>query len=164
MGRHLGSQPALLAHVSPVESAAFSADGTRIVTASNDKTARVWDVASGRMLALLAGHTGAINSAVFSADGSRIVTASADDTARVWDAASGRSLALLEGHTGPVNWAVFSADGSRVITASDDYAARVWRIFPNTQSLIDYAKAHVPRQLTPEQRRVFFVDAGTQEP
>jgi len=122
MGRHLGSQPALLAHVSPVESAAFSADGTRIVTASNDKTARVWDVASGRM------------------------------------------LALLEGHTGPVNWAVFSADGSRVITASDDYAARVWRIFPNTQSLIDYAKAHVPRQLTPEQRRVFFVDAGTQEP
>ena len=151
-------------HTGSIGRAAFSPDGRRIVTASSDQTARVWDAASGRSLALLHGHTDAVNSATFSADGSRIVTASDDQTARVWDAASGRSLALLQGHTDAVRSATFSADGARIVTASSDQTARVWRIFPNTRSLIDYARAHVPRQLTPEQCRAFFVDSDTDEP
>ncbi len=66
-------------------SAAFSGDGTRVVTASFDKTARVWDAATGRELAALKGHEGPVSSAAFSGDGTRVVTASADKTARVWD-------------------------------------------------------------------------------
>ena len=57
-------------------SAQFSPDGTRIVTASGDKTARVWDAATGKALATLAGHEGSVSSAQFSPDGTRIVTAS----------------------------------------------------------------------------------------
>ena len=86
----------VLGHDGAVYSAAFSADGTRIITASGDKTARVWDAATGKELARL-GHDDTVWSAAFSADGARIVTASDDNTARVWDAATGKELARL-GH------------------------------------------------------------------
>ena len=81
-----------------MNSAAFSPDGSRIVTASADNTARVWDAATGKAIAVLSGHEGRVNSAAFSPDGSRIVTASADNTARVWDAATGKAIAVLSGH------------------------------------------------------------------
>ena len=80
-----------LGHESYVWSAQFSPDGTRIVTASADKTARVWDAATGKSLATLAGHEDGVWSAQFSPDGTRIVTASGDKTARVWDAATGKT-------------------------------------------------------------------------
>ena len=67
-------------------SAAFSPDGSRIVTASSDNTARIWDAASGKEIAVLRGHEASVDSAAFSPDGSRIVTASEDNTARIWDA------------------------------------------------------------------------------
>jgi len=56
------------------------------VTASADRTALIWDVASRREIAVLKGHGGALYSAAFSKDGNRILTASGDKTARVWDA------------------------------------------------------------------------------
>jgi len=61
----------------------FSPDGQRIVTASDDETARVWNASSGQLLVTLQGHTGSVFSAEFSADSQRIVTASDDKTARV---------------------------------------------------------------------------------
>ena len=79
-------------------SAAFSPDGSRIVTASADKTARIWDAASAKEIAVLRGHDGDVSSAAFSPDGSRIVTASEDKTARIWDAASAKEIAVLRGH------------------------------------------------------------------
>jgi WD40 repeat protein len=63
-----------------------SPDGSRIVTASEDKTARIWDAASAKEIAVLRGHDRGVTSAAFSPDGSRIVTASEDRTARIWDA------------------------------------------------------------------------------
>jgi WD40 repeat protein len=69
-----------------VTSAAFSPDGSRIVTASRDGTVRIWDAATAREIAVLRGHDGSVISAAFSPDGLRIVTASGDETARMWDA------------------------------------------------------------------------------
>src|SRR5262249_947789 len=76
----------LQGHTDMVLRASFSADGSRIVTASMDKTARVWDATTGIVLRTLKGHTDRLYAASFSPDGSRIVTGSADQTARVWDA------------------------------------------------------------------------------
>jgi WD40 repeat protein len=109
-----------------VFSAAFGPDATRIVTASADKTARIWDTATGKEIKVLRGHTGAVNSAAFSPDATRIVTASADKTARIWDTATGKEIKVLRGHTGAVNSAAFSPDGARIITASSDQSAYVW--------------------------------------
>ena len=69
-----------------MNSAAFSPDGTRIFTASGDLTARQWDAATTKEIAVLRGDDFGLSSAAFSPDGTRIVTASEDKTARQWDA------------------------------------------------------------------------------
>ena len=70
-------------HQGIVRSVVFSNDGQRVVTASDDATARVWDL-QGRELNVLDNHTSSVFSTVFSADGQKVVTASSDNTARVW--------------------------------------------------------------------------------
>src|SRR5262249_5096603 len=67
-------------HDGPVNTADFSPDGSRIVTASFDNTARIWDAATAREIAVLRGHDRMVRSAAFSPDGSRIVTGSWDNT------------------------------------------------------------------------------------
>src|SRR5271170_6612639 len=103
-------------------------DGTRVVTASADKTARLWDTATGAPIAILRGHEGEVSSAAFSLDGARVVTASADNTARLWDAATGTAIAILRGHEGGVASAAFSPDGTRIVTAARDMTARLWDV------------------------------------
>jgi WD40 repeat protein len=78
-----------------VTSAAFSPDGARIVTASNDRTARLWDANTGAEIAALRGHEDRVTGAAFSPDGARIVTASNDQTARLWETDSARELARI---------------------------------------------------------------------
>jgi WD40 repeat protein/serine/threonine protein kinase len=113
-------------HGSWVYSAVFSPDGMRIVTASADGTARIWDARTGLQLLTLSGHQGSVFSAAFSPEGSRIVTASADRTLRIWNAASGALLKVLTGHTAGVFTAAWSADGARIVSASRDRTARIW--------------------------------------
>jgi WD40 repeat protein len=69
-----------------------------------------------------------------------------------------REVYTLEGRTGAVWSAAFGPDGTRVITASEDNTAEIWRVLPTTQGLIDYAKSIMPRQLTPEERKEFFLE------
>jgi dipeptidyl aminopeptidase/acylaminoacyl peptidase len=98
-----------------------------VVTASEDKTARKWEAATGKEIAKLEGHTDEVKSSSFSPDGRRVVTASRDGTARIWDAATGKEIAKLKGHTGGVLSSSFSPDGRRVLTGSGgDRTARIW--------------------------------------
>jgi len=105
-------------HHDGVNSAEFSPDGQQVVTASADKTARLWDATSGRPVGEHMKHDGPVTSAQFSPDGERVVTASADMTARLWDAATGRPVGEPLKHEGPVTSAQFSPDGQRVVTIS----------------------------------------------
>ncbi len=134
-------------HQGDVNSAEFSPDGARVVTASSDNTARVWEAGSGRLLQTLEGHHGTVRSAEFSPDGERVVTASDDNTARVWEAGSGRLLQTLEGHQELVLSAEFSPDGERVVTASNDKTARLYVL--NFDDLLRIAKERLPANAPP---------------
>jgi WD40 repeat protein len=68
----------------------FSPDGTRLASASQDATVKVWDTAAGHEALSLKGHTGAVNSVCFSPDGTRLASASQDATVKVWSAATGQ--------------------------------------------------------------------------
>jgi len=75
---------AVLRHEGEVLSAAFSPNGSYLVTASADGTARLWDTASGELLFTLEGHTDEVLGVAWSPDGVRILTAGGDGTARIW--------------------------------------------------------------------------------
>ena len=128
-------------HGADVWSVALSGDGRHVVTASDDGTARVWDVGT-KVSLILAGHTEPVHFASFSGDGSNVVTASNDRTARIWDARTGKLKTVLGGHTGQVRTAVFSPDGARVLTASADNSARLWNVEPQANTSIVGLKGH----------------------
>jgi hypothetical protein len=116
----------LAGHTSAIAGVAFSPDGRLLATASSDRTARVWDPATGDCLRTLTGHTDSPIGVAFSPDGRLLATASHDRTARVWDPATGEHLRTLAGHTSAVYGVAFSPDGRLLATASWDETTRVW--------------------------------------
>ncbi|HEV3262220.1 MAG TPA: WD40 repeat domain-containing protein [Gemmataceae bacterium] len=142
----------LTGHEGSIQSATFSPDSRWLVTTSADRTARTWEVATGKQWFVLRGHPRAVTSAAFSRDGRWLVTASDDWTARIWDVATGKEWFTLKGHQGPVTSAVFSPDGRQVLTASADGTARLWPVDP-----LPAALARKPRELTREERELFGI-------
>jgi WD40 repeat protein len=116
----------LTGHRAQLRGVAFSHDGARLVTASDDATAGVWDTATGQVVAVLKGHRLGLQGVAFNHDGSRIATASADGTARLWDPVTADTVAILEGHPGWVLSVAFSGDDSLVATSGDDRTVRLW--------------------------------------
>ena len=86
----------LEAQSSYVYSVAFSPDSARLTSASNDKTVRIWNAASGQCLQTLEAHSSYVSSVAFSPDSARLASASGDKTVRIWDAASGQCLQILD--------------------------------------------------------------------
>jgi energy-coupling factor transporter ATP-binding protein EcfA2 len=117
---------AILPHEGPVTGAEYSANGDRILSWSDDGTARLWDAATGAPVVPPMTHEARVYGARLSSDGSRILTWSRDNTARVWDADTGRPVTPPLGHDDPVRGAQFTADGSAVLTWSYDGTARLW--------------------------------------
>lgn len=113
----------------PVTIAAFSGDGSRIVTASVDRSVRVWDAQSGEEIARV-DHDGSIESAALSSDGQRVMTLSTDGTARVRDVATGEILTRFGGagtfkEDRSLRCAACSPDGMRLVSGSDRIV-RIW--------------------------------------
>jgi WD40 repeat protein/DNA-binding SARP family transcriptional activator len=116
----------LAGHTGEIYAVAWSLDGTRIATASDDGTAIVWDGRTGERLATLSGHEEAVSNLSWSPSGKAVATASDDGTAGIWDATTGEDVFTLSGHEGPVLAAVWSPSGDRVVTVGYDATARVW--------------------------------------
>jgi WD40 repeat protein len=129
----------LKGHTDDVMGVAFSPDGTRLLSVACDRTARLWDVATGAEVFVLRDHRASLSVGAFSRDGRLIATAGGnpclteayrtdpnDTEIRVWDAASGRVIAHLPGSPQLVVGAAFSADGSEIAAGGIDGEVRIW--------------------------------------
>jgi WD40 repeat protein len=122
----MGEGRAFRGHIDGVTACAYSPDGSRILSGSDDNTVREWDAATARELRRFEGHDSGVTACAYSPDGTRVVSASYDNTVREWDAATARELRRFEEHTDSVMACSYSQDGSRILSASLDRTLREW--------------------------------------
>ena len=113
-------------HSDAVLGVAVTLDGKRVVSASEDKTLKVWDLETGRALRTLKGHTDEVTGVAVTPDGKRAISRSDDDTLKVWDLESGRALRTLKGHVDRVRGVAVTPDGKQAVSASEDTTLKVW--------------------------------------
>jgi WD40 repeat protein/tRNA A-37 threonylcarbamoyl transferase component Bud32 len=149
----------LRGHTDLIFAVAFAPDGRRLVTASWDDTARVWDAASGRELFQLRGKAW-FTGIAFSPDGTRIAGCSAYQGAKLWDASTGRELHNFSGYTGGVNSIAFSPRGDRIVTGNDDGTVMLWDAATGRQLHSFRAHAHGLGSIAffPDGRRILTGD------
>jgi WD40 repeat protein len=107
---------------------AFSADSTRLLSGSEDRVLRLWDVEGDHRLCRGRGHVGTITGVAFLPDGRQAVTSSQDHTVRVWNLDSGQEIRCLEGHTRPVSGVAVSANGRHAVSGGADNSVRLWDV------------------------------------
>ena len=130
-----------------------------MLTMSDDRSARVWEVPSGELVAILRGHGDSLTSGAFSHDGRYIVTAGWDRSARVWAASSGRTVQRLPlrvlNSSDPV--AAFSSVGYRVAVSAGNVMHEIdCVVCQGLDGLVSMAERRLHRGLTPQERREFL--------
>jgi WD40 repeat protein len=157
----------LRGHTGAVNAVAFSAGGSRIASAGDDHTIRIWDLPTRGPAGVLTGHDGPVSSLALSPDGRILASAGDDRTVRLWDLETLRERQTLHGHANKVTVVAFAPNGKWLATASLDGVLRLWDVASGKVSgLYNHGgdKAHLDRAVvdiafTPDSR---LMVTGTQ--
>ncbi len=154
-----GNRILLEGHTDTVYCAAFSPDGTRIVTTSHDKTARIWDARSGKMQVELKGHGEAVTCAVFSPDGKSLYTGCMDRSIRRYDSTTGTLMRTLSGHEKGIHCLLPHPDGNRLVSAGEEPRLRWWNLERGEVERDDYghSEAVTAIAMSDDKRRIATV-------
>ncbi|OCL93957.1 caspase family protein [Aliarcobacter thereius] len=133
-------------HNDNINSIAISPDNKYLVSGGLDKTIKIWDINSGKLLNTLYGHTDRIWTITISKNSKYIISGSADKTIKIWDFNSGKLLNTLKGHTSSVNSIAISPDSKYLFSGSLDKTIKIWDI--NSAKLLNTLYGHSSGVLT----------------
>ena len=115
-------------HTDSIKSLVYSPDGKYIASGSQDKTVKLWEVATGECVKIFTGHTDEVTSITYSPDGKYVASASNDKTVKVWKIATGECVKTLIGHAGKVYSVSYSPDGKSLASGSFDDTIKLWKM------------------------------------
>ncbi len=143
-------------HSGEVYALAVTPDGRQVVSGSQDKTLKVWDLEIGSELRTLSGHSGAVWAVAVTPDGRQVVSGSGDKTLKVWDLETGSELHTLSGHSDWVNAVAVTPDGRQVVSGSADKTLKVWDLETGSElhTLSGHSVTVFAVAVTPDGRQV----------
>ncbi|MDQ6693298.1 MAG: hypothetical protein M3014_02620, partial [Chloroflexota bacterium] len=119
-------QSALEGHTGVMNRASFSPDGRFVLTASEDGTAKIWDIAGRHVVRTFAANSGRVAAAVWSTDGKSVATGGAGSAVRIWDASSGQVLHTLQTGESGVSSLAYSPDGRSLAAGTFTGVVQIW--------------------------------------
>jgi mono/diheme cytochrome c family protein len=120
-------EPAFVGHTATVNAIAFTTDGKQAASASDDKTIRIWEVPSGKLVARLDAAS-EVYAVAFSSDGKLLLSAGRDRVLRLWNVNERKQVRVFKGHTDSIRGVAFSTDGKRAVSGGDDRSLRIWDV------------------------------------
>ncbi|MDZ8139915.1 MAG: WD40 repeat domain-containing protein, partial [Nostoc sp. DedQUE04] len=118
----------LTGHSSSVDAITVTSNGKYIISGSNDKTLKVWDLEIGKEISSFTGHTDKINTIVVTPDDKLLISGSSDKTIKVWNLETKQQIFIFEGHIEQITSIAVTPSGKRVISASEDKTIKVWSL------------------------------------
>ncbi len=116
----------IIRHDGEILGAKFNKNQTRILTWSDDHTAKIWDARNGQLLINSIRHNGPVYGADFIESESNIITWSADGSVQIWDAKTGRPLKNALKHGSSITGTALNQEENRLATWGEDFSIRVW--------------------------------------
>jgi serine/threonine protein kinase len=123
----------LKGHSSDVNSVSFSPDGEMLVTGSDDRTIKLWNLRTKQEIRTFKGHSSWIYAIAISPDGQIIASGSADKTIKLWNLNTGTYIRTLKGHSDSVASVAFSPDGKLLASSSLDKTIKLWNLQTNKE-------------------------------